>query len=208
MADGRISLPAKVLKNIQVLCFWARERQRKGEPLNGNEFTQDELITTRETMRTREEELNEAPSIKPDKLDPDKWTHRSKQFITYLSHIKGQQFTPLDYVLREEPPPRQLEDMTERDRSLYEYPLAGRHYQLDNMTTYILLSDLVNGTSGYTWIAAFNRAQDGRGACMALVEHYEGGGQRGKRMSAAVATVRALHYKTNQSSYLRASLGN
>ena len=63
------------------------------------------------------------------------------------------------------------------------------------MTTYRLLSNLISGTSGYTWIATFDRAQDGRAAWLALVEHYEGGGQREKRMAAAVATVKALHYK-------------
>jgi hypothetical protein len=63
------------------------------------------------------------------------------------------------------------------------------------MTAYRLLSDLVNGTSGYTWISDYDRAQDGRAAWFALVEHYEGGGQREKRMSAAVATIKALHYK-------------
>ena len=30
MADGRIVIPAKVLKNIQVFCFWAREKTRRG----------------------------------------------------------------------------------------------------------------------------------------------------------------------------------
>lgn len=85
--------------------------------------------------------------------------------------------------------------MTERDRALYQYPLVGRQYKIDNMTTYRLLSDLVSGTSGYTWIAPHDRAQDGRAAWMALVEHYEGGGQKEKRMAAAVATIRSLHYK-------------
>ena len=28
IADGRVILPAKVLKNIQALCFWAREMVR------------------------------------------------------------------------------------------------------------------------------------------------------------------------------------
>lgn len=194
-ADGRISLPAKVLKNIQALCFWAREKVRKGENPNEEAFTQADLMATKEAMRIREEGLNEAPSIKPDKFDPDKWTSWSKQFVTYLSHVNGQQFAPLDYVLREEPPKTPLEGMAERDRALYSYPLQGRHYSLDNMTAYRLLSDLVNGTSGYTWISEFDRAQNGRAAWLALVEHYEGGGQREKRMSAAVATIKALHYK-------------
>ena len=29
VADGRIVIPAKVLKNIQVFCFWAREKTFK-----------------------------------------------------------------------------------------------------------------------------------------------------------------------------------
>lgn len=195
LADGRVILPAKVLKNIQALCFWTREKVRKGEELNPDDFTPAELATTKEAMRMRDEGKNEAPSIKPDKFDPDRWTSWSKQFVTYLSHVTGQQFSPLDYVLRQEPAPLPREEMTERDRALYSYPLRGRHFNLDNMTAYRLLSDLVNGTSGYTWISNFDRAQDGRAAWLALVEHYEGGGQREKRMSAAVAAIKALHYK-------------
>ena len=195
IADGRIILPAKVLKNIQTFCFWAREKVRKGEALNAAEFTAAELAATKEIMRIRDEGQREAPSIKPDKFDPNKWTTWSKQFVTYLSHVTGQQFSPIDYVLRQEPPPQPLEDMNDRDRSLYLYPLNGRHFNLDNMTVYRLLSDLVNGTSGYTWITAYDRAQNGRAAWIALVDHYEGGGQREKRTSAAVAAIKALHYK-------------
>jgi hypothetical protein len=195
VADGRVILPAKVLKNIQALCFWAREKIRKGEDLHSADFTPAELASTKETMRMRDEGQTEAPSIKPERFDPDKWSSWSKQFVTYLSHVTGQQFSPLDYVLRVEPAPKPLEEMEERDRALYSYPLNGRHFTLDNMTTYRLLSDLVNGTSGYTWISNYDRAQDGRAAWLALIEHYEGGGQREKRMSAAVASIKALHYK-------------
>ena len=85
--------------------------------------------------------------------------------------------------------------MSQRDRELYCYPLNGRHYNLDNMMVYRLLSDVVSGTLGYTWIRDHDRSQNGRAAWMALVVHYEGGGQREKRMSAALATIKALHYK-------------
>ena len=144
VADGRIILPSKVLKNIQALCFWAREKIRKGEGLNPADFTETELVATKEVMRIREEGQRDAPSIKPDKFDPDKWTSWSKQFVTYLSHVTGQQFSPLDYVVRQEPAPQPLEEMTERDRALYSYPLNGRHFNLDNMTAYRLLSDLLS----------------------------------------------------------------
>ena len=195
VVDGRIILPAKVLKNIQALCFWARERVRKGEALNPDEFTPAELAATKEAMRIRDEGQKDAPSIKPEKFDPNKWVSWSKQFITYLSHVNGQQFSPLDYVIREEPAPRPLADMNERDRALYSYPLNGRHFNHDNGMTYRLLSDLVHDTPGYTWIATFHGSQNGRAAWNALVEHYEGRGQREKRMSAAVAAIKALYYK-------------
>ena len=63
------------------------------------------------------------------------------------------------------------------------------------MTVYWLLSDVVSGTSGYTWIRDHDRSKNGWATWMALVVHYEGGGQREKRMSAALATIKALHYK-------------
>ena len=186
VADGRIVIPAKVLKNIQVFCFWAREKTRAGQPLVAADFDAAELTRSHETTQ-------EAPSIKPDKFSEDKWTSWKLQFVTYLSHVQGVQFAPLDYVVRTEPPPGPLATMSQRDRELYRYPLNGRHYNLDNMTVYQLLSDVVAGTSGYTWIRDHDRSQNGWAAWMALVVHYEGGGQREKRMSAALATIKALH---------------
>ena len=195
VADGRIVIPAKVLKNIQVFCFWAREKTWVGQPLVAADFDAAELARSRESMRIREETTQEAPSIKPDKFSEDKWTSWKLQFVTYLSHVQGVQLAPLDYVVRTQPPPGPLATMSQRDRELYRYPLNGRHYNLDNMTDYQLLSDVVAGTSGYTWIRDHDRSQNGRAAWMALVVHYEGGGQREKRMSAALATIKALHYK-------------
>jgi hypothetical protein len=129
VADGRIIIPAKVLKNIQALCFWARDKVRAGQPLVG--FTPAELTSVKETMRLRQEDSGTTPSIKPDKFDPAKWRDWHK----------------------------------------------------------------VNGTSGYTWISPYDRAQNGRLAWNALTDHYEGGGQREKRTTAALAALKALHYK-------------
>ena len=53
VADGRIVIPAKlkVLKNIQVFCFWAREKTRAGQPLVAADFDAVELARSRESMR-------------------------------------------------------------------------------------------------------------------------------------------------------------
>ena len=83
VADGRVILPAKVLKNIQALCFWAREKVRKGEELHSANFTAAELTATKELMCIRDEGTKETPSIKPNKFDPNKWNGWSKQLVTY-----------------------------------------------------------------------------------------------------------------------------
>ena len=84
--------------------------------------------------------------------------------------------------------------MMPRNQALYNYPLGGRHFQEDNMTVYCLLSDLISGTTGFVWVQPFDRAQNGRAAWLALLEHYEGGDQKEKCMAAALSTITSLHY--------------
>ena len=188
-------IPAKVIKNIQVLCFWARERERAGQPLLAADFTAAALAEAKETMRLRDEMQQEALSIKPDKFRPNQWTEWSKHFTSYLSHTKGVQYAPLDYVICTEPPHTAPANMNQRERALYQLPLNGRHCIDDNNTVYRLLCDLLIGTPGYVWVEQYDQSQNGRDAWMALVEHYEGGGQREKHESSALATLRSLHYK-------------
>ena len=145
-------------------------------------------------MWLREENKQEAPMIKPDKFDLVNWTEWSRHFVTYLSHTKGAQFALLDYVVRENPPPGPLADMTPRDQVLYNYPLVGHHFQEDNMMVYRPLSDLISGTTGFVWVQPFDWVQNGRDTWLALLEHYEGGGQKEKCMVAALATFKSLHY--------------
>ena len=195
VVDGRIVIPAKVIKNIQVLCCWARGRERAGQPLLAADFTAASLAEAKETMRLHDEMQQEALSIKPDKFSPNQWTEWSKHFTTYLSHTKGVQYAPLDYVIRTEPPPTAPANMNPRERALYQFPLNGRHFIDDNNTVYRLLCDLLIATPGYVWVEQYDQSQNGRDAWMALVEHYEGGGQREKRKCPALATLRSLHYK-------------
>ena len=112
-----------------------------------------------------------------------------------LTHTKGVQYAPLDHVIRTEPPPIAPANMNEREKALYQFPLNGRHFIDDNSTAYRLLCDLLIGSPGYVWVEHYHRSQNGRDAWMALVKHYEGGGQREKRKSSALATLRSLHYK-------------
>ena len=194
VANGRVLLPQKLIKNIQALCFWCREETRKGVNLNHNDFTAAVLVQSKADMKRREEDKSEAPQIKPDKFKPKQWKVWAKQFDVYLSNHKGAQFCPLDYIIRPVVPAGHIH-ANAREAALYQYPLTGPHFREDNMQVYRMLSDLVSGTEGESWINEFNRAQHGRNAWLALKTHYEGGGNERKKIIEAEATIDMLHYK-------------
>jgi hypothetical protein len=166
VAAGRAILPTILVKNIQALCFWAREKQRTMQPLIAADFTAATLRASKELMRQRVEDQADTPSIKPEKFKASTWKVWTKQFVTYLSNCKGAQYAPLDYVIRTEPQPAAalMLLMPDRERELYTYPLTGPHYKEDSRAVYRLLSDLVAGTVGFVWISEYNRAQNGRTA--------------------------------------------
>ena len=172
--QGRAVLPTKVLKNIHALCFWARERIRKGEDLTFGTFDVDALRKAKLEMKLREDTSDKTPTIKPDKFTPAKWRDFSKAFPMYLSGFKGAQYAPLDYIIR----PVLTEDDEEslashntftigiepRQKDLYNYPVEGRHFTEDNHEVYRLLADLVSGSEGMSWIEEFEMSQNGRAA--------------------------------------------
>ena len=99
IADGRIILPQKLIKNIQALSFWCRKQLRQNIPLNADDLSANELNNVKCLMYLWSEEQGSKATIKLDKFDPKRWKDWSDQFDVYLSHHKGAQFAPLDYII-------------------------------------------------------------------------------------------------------------
>jgi hypothetical protein len=195
---GRLIMPHKLIKNIKGLCFWALERTRTDQPLEAALFTAAALTEAKLQLAIREETTDSAPTIHMEKFKPTDWTQWSRDFQIYLSNHSGISHAPLDYVIRAHPP--EAGTPSARELDLQRYPLTGIHYKEDNMRIYRILNPLITGSEAMTWTSAFERAQDGRGAWLAMVNHYEGGGQQEKRTSRAEAILTNLHYK-NESSF-------
>ena len=70
VADGRIILSQKLIKNIQALTFWCSERVRQNLPLDPDDFTLDELNDAKWQMRMRSEEQGSKATIKHEKFPP------------------------------------------------------------------------------------------------------------------------------------------
>ena len=145
-------------------------------------------------MKLRKDTSDQTSSIKPDKFTPAKWRDFERLFPMYLSGFKGAQHASLEYILRPAIPPDHVH-LEQRVQELYDYPLTGRHFTEDNHATYRLLADLLAGTEGMSWIEAFQSSQNGRAAWIALKSHYDGGGQKEKRVPQAEALIASLFYK-------------
>ena len=193
-AQGKVIIPTKILKNLHALCFWASERVRKNEALDHNLFTVNALRDAKSEMKLRKDTSDQTSSIKPDKFTPAKWRDFERLFPMYLSGFKGAQHASLEYILRPAIPPDHVH-LEQRVQELYDYPLTGRHFTEDNHATYRLLADLLAGTEGMSWIEAFQSSQNGRAAWIALKSHYDGGGQKEKRVAQAEALIASLFYK-------------
>ena len=84
-----------------------------------------------------------------------------------------------------------------REQELYSYPLGGPYFKEDNKEVFRLLSDLVKDQPA-TWIQPFQSSQDGRRAWMALVDHFDGGGQKERRISKAEAILETVVYQNER----------
>ena len=186
-----ISIPTGVVKNIQGLCFWARKARRQGRIIYAGEFDAETLSDALDGMEI-EDTTDTSPDIKPDILKEDAWEEWSQEFPTYLSHVSGKQKAPLDYVIRPELEPGHV-FATPSEREKYSYPLTGPFFREDNRQVFRLLSDRVKDQPA-TWIQPFQSQQDGRGAWMALVAHYDGGGQKEKRIIKAEGVLENLFF--------------
>jgi hypothetical protein len=156
-AAGRTVIATKVIKNVQALCFWASERMKLMLPLDPTVFDAAAQQTAKQEMCQREETKADRPAIKPEKFKPEDWHDFGSAFLTYVSNHNGaQQYSPLDCVTRPTVVAGHVHT-TERDRQLYRYSLTGALYREDNKAVFRMLADLLMGTEGYTWIAAFER---------------------------------------------------
>jgi hypothetical protein len=59
-------------------------------------------------------------------------------------------------------------------------PLTGKAYSTDNKSVYRLLKSFLINTSGWTWIEPYDTMENGHGAFLAWMSHFNGQGELSK----------------------------
>jgi hypothetical protein len=89
--------------------------------------------------------------------------------------------------------------VNDAERCMYQLPLTGKAYNMDNKSVYHLLKSFLVNRSGWTWIEPYNVTENGRGAFLAWADHYNGQGELSKHTAMAKAKIKSLFYKNEHS---------
>ncbi len=114
---------------------------------------------------------------------------------TYLGLLRGTGRIPLSYVIRHDEvadPSAIYESKNEQRIALA--PLVGPEFNRDNAKVYGIIKQLCLDGPGRAYILPFDRAQNGRGAFLALRGHYEQDSFRNKSKNEAYVTLQTLAY--------------
>lgn len=167
----------------------------QGLGLDPADFDANELLLAMADYPIHDQALTqEGTTDKPAKFKLENWEEWSELIINYL---KGQKSVnpgrALSYVLRIEPRPATMLPSV-FNNIIYNAPLVGAAYEADNIKVHTVLVELTTGTPAADWIKQYSRAQDGRGAWLALVRHYDGASEGTRRVSAAKNDLELCRY--------------
>ncbi len=114
--------------------------------------------------------------------------------------IHRAQYTGIAYVIR----PDKLagwnpitDANTDYKHLLYQLPLHGPKYDVDNASVITLIYTSVLKTLAFTWVEALALARDGRGSMLALHSHFDGPAETHTRIQKHLYRIRDLKY-TNE----------
>ena len=198
---GPINIPQVRSRGIFATAYWVNRKNLRGDPIVAADFTAAELRTALLDYPIYDREIEaDDTADKPDLFKYEKWIDWQDSVITFLKSTRNvNKNVPLFYVIRKEPRPASLLPTEEND-IIYNAPLQGRAFAVDNKAVHTYLTELTNGTDADQWIKHHKRSQNGRQAWIDLCNHYDGPAEGDKRVTVARSDINSAHYK-NESAF-------
>jgi hypothetical protein len=126
------------------------------------------------------------------KFNPDDFKTHETVFINLLAQTYGEQGKNLKYIMHNVVIPAEF--VNDAKRPMYQLPLTGKAYSMDNKSVYHLLKSFLVNTSAWTWIEPYIVTENGHGAFLTWANHYDGQGELSKHMAMAKARIKSLFY--------------
>ena len=184
-ADECVNLGMIIIKQLQSLVFWVKDHQKCGLTLDATEFTAVAMSEAGH-MKVVHKDMKEAsvPDVKDlGKFDPELFKAYEDSFHNLLAQTIGVRSEPLRYVVSDKTPPATFATMDQE--RMFQIPLTGQEYDVDNATVYRKLKAFLIDGPGWAWIEPYDSTENGRVAFIAWCDHYNGQGELSKQLSLA-----------------------
>ena len=175
-AEGRAYLGTVVVKRLQTLVWWVRDHQKRGLPVNAADFSVQEMNQAAEMKSLKCRMVEKEPLVSNlGKFDPNDFDAYEDVFMNLLAQSFSVIHEPLHYVIH-------LEAISEtfvmtEEQCMYQFPLAGNSFELDNQNVYRKLKAFLIDSPGWAWIEPHDMAENGRAVYLAWTAHYNGEGR-------------------------------
>ena len=117
-------------------------------------------------------------------------------FLNLLAQSYGALQEPLCYIVCPNDEPNEFE--MEEQCCMFQLPLEGEAFNMDNQKVHLKLKSFLINTPGWAWIEEYDESEDGQGAFQAWSDHYNGQGELSKHMALAKTKLKDLFYKNER----------
>jgi hypothetical protein len=171
VAAGRVNVGAIQVKKLQALCYWVRDQQKHGQGITQDDWDDDTVMAMIKKMRIEKgRDTGNVSVMDLGKFNPTDFETHETAFINLLAQMYGVQGENLKYIVRHVIIPAEF--VNDAERHMYQLPLTGKTYSMDNKSVYRLLKSFLINTSGWTWmIELYDTMENGRGAFLAWTSH-------------------------------------
>ena len=190
LAGGRVDLRTIVIQKFKTLVWWVDDQMKCGITPLAADFTVEVMNQAAIAQGACWQELTTKDL---GKFDPDDFGTYEDAFINLLKQKYGILKEPLAYVVHPEEVPEEFE--TAEEHCMFQLPLEGNAFELDNLTVYRELKTFLINSPRWAWIESFDKSEDGRTAFQAWTNHYNGEGELSKCTAMAKAKLEQIHYK-------------
>jgi len=144
-ADGCVILGTTMIKWLQALVWWVKDRKVCGVATTANDWDNAAMMAAMEQRRISKSETDKALPVKDiGKFNLMEFETYEDAFVNLLAQTPGVRNVSLRYVVRDETAPANLE--TEEMQRMYQIQLAGEGYEKDNCAIYHKLKEFLVNT--------------------------------------------------------------
>jgi hypothetical protein len=135
------------VKKLQALCYWVHDQQKHGQGITQDDWDNDMVMTMIKKMCINKgQDTGNVLVTDLHKFIPDDFETHETAFINLLTQTYGAQGKNLKYIMGNVVIPVMFVD--DAERPMYQLPITGKGYNMDNKSVYHLLKIFLINTSG------------------------------------------------------------